>query len=55
MDEKIPQCCGDPVEIFELNGKGKGDWVCHCINCWEGTTAQPTRDAAVEAWENECT
>ena len=55
-EEKIPECCGMPVEIFELSGKGRGDWVCHCKNCWEGTwsTSQQTRDAAIEAWEREC-
>ena len=54
MDKKIPECCGMPVVIFELSGKGKGDWVCHCMCCWDGTTPQPTREAAVEAWEEEC-
>lgn len=55
MDEKIPKCCGGKVEIFELSGKGRGDWVCHCKNCWEGTTPQPTRELAIAAWEEECT
>lgn len=54
MDEKIPECCGMPVIIFELSGKGRGDWVCHCKNCWDGTTPQQARDAAIEAWEREC-
>lgn len=54
--KNIPECCGMPVEIFELCGKGKGDWVAHCKHCWDGTwsTSQQTRDAAIEAWEREC-
>ena len=57
MGEKweVPECCGGSVEIFELSGKGKGDWVAHCKNCWDGTMPQPTKEAAVEAWEKECT
>ena len=53
--KNIPECCGGPVEIFECNGRGKGDWVAHCKHCWDGTTAQPTKEAAVEAWYEECT
>ena len=55
MDEKIPECCGGHVEIYELSGDGGGDWVCHCYYCWDGTTPQPTREAAIDAWEKECT
>lgn len=54
IEEKIPECCGMPVEIFELSGTVKGDWVAHCKHCWDGTTPQPTRAAAIEAWEREC-
>ena len=52
--KNIPECCGMPVIIFELSGKGRGDWVCHCKICWEGTMPQNSRDAAIEAWEREC-
>ncbi len=54
MDKKIPECCGSPVEIFQMIKTGEGGWVCHCMCCWDGTTPQPTREAAMEAWEEEC-
>ena len=54
MDKEIPKCCGSPVEIFQMIKTGEGEWVCHCKNCWDGTTPQQTRDAAIEAWEREC-
>ena len=51
MDEKRPECCGAPVEIFQMR---KGEWVCHCINCWEGTMPQQNKEEAIEAWYAEC-
>lgn len=50
---KIPECCGRPVEIYELY-KGNGEWVAHCKNCWDGTSTQNSREDAIEAWEREC-
>lgn len=54
MDEKIPECCGMPVIIFELSGKGRGDWVCHCKNCWDGTMPRQSKEEAIKAWYEEC-
>ena len=53
--DKIPECCGSPVKIFQI-GKGlvnEGEWICICINCWEGTSPYPTREEAIKAWEEE--
>ena len=55
MGKKIPECCGETVDLYELNGKGRGDWVAHCPHCFDGTMPQPTREKAIEAWEKECT
>ena len=53
-DEKIPECCGQPVEVFEFV-EGCGEWVAQCAHCRDGTTTlQTTREAAIKAWEREC-
>ena len=51
---KIPECCAMQVAIFELSGIGKGDWVAHCTRCFDGTMPQPTKEAAIAAWDKEC-
>ena len=53
MDERIPECCGEPVSVFPMCGES--DWVAHCKHCWDGTMPQPTREAAIVAWQEECT
>mgnify|MGYP001588914463 CR=1 FL=1 len=51
---KIPECCGQPVEVFEFV-EGCGEWVAQCAHCRDGTTTlQTTREAAIKAWEREC-